>query len=131
MQKITEWAKQNPKLAAAAFALVFTALGNLTGWTFAARAAGAGEKPGIVIVLPEDFGDVFAANPAVVGADELPTAGRNALRAAGNHLRRSRAEREPFSRCSASFTTILTRSRSMSGSRRTSQNSIRSQYRSP
>lgn len=96
MQKLTEWAKTNPKLAAAVLAIVCTALGNLTGWTFAARAANAGEKPGIVVVLPEDFGDVFRAEAGVFGDNDSPSAGQRAMRAAGNHLRRNRGEREPF-----------------------------------
>jgi hypothetical protein len=95
VQILVGWVKTNPKLAAVAWTIVVMAFGTLTGWQLTARTAQPGEQPGIVIILPDDFPDVFGEMPNVVGADEvgLSADGKRALRAGGGQLRERFDER--------------------------------------
>jgi hypothetical protein len=71
--KFVDWLKVNPKLAAAIIALLSMLFGTLTGWTLSVQT---GEKPGIIIVLPDGDAIPVAADarPVVRAGGEWVTA---------------------------------------------------------
>jgi hypothetical protein len=108
-EKVTDWIKENPKLAVYMLGMLLAMLTAMTGLQFTSRPAAPGEQPGIIIVLPEDSPNVFgskvvntpAPNADGIGSNvsfgsKFSDTGRLALRSAGGVLRERRAEREPF-----------------------------------